>query len=67
MSNSETEELILQYMRLVVRQNDGILNALEIMQRQNDNLSTIMSEELRVRRHSRTNSSNIRNIQRYPC
>ena len=52
MSNTETEELVLQYMRLVVRQNDGILNALEVMQRQNDNLSTIMSEELRVRRHS---------------
>jgi len=55
MSNTETEELILQYMRLVVRQNDGILNALEVMQRQNDNLSNILSEELRVRRYSRTN------------
>ena len=33
-------------MRIVVRQQDGILEALNNMQRQNDNLSTILAQEL---------------------
>ncbi len=49
MTDVENADLLLQYMRIVVRQQDGILEALNSMQRQNDNLSTILAQEL-VRR-----------------
>jgi len=49
MTDVENTDLLLQYMRVVVRQQDGILQALNSMQRQNDNLSAILSQEL-VRR-----------------
>jgi len=49
MTDVENTDLLLQYMRIVVRQQDGILEALNGMQRQNDNLSTILAQEL-VRR-----------------
>ena len=46
MTDVENADLLLQYMRIVVRQQDGILEALNSMQRQNDNLSTILAQEL---------------------
>lgn len=46
MSDVENADLLLQYMRIVVRQQDGILEALNSMQRQNDNLSAILAQEL---------------------
>ena len=46
MTDVENTELLLQYMRIVVRQQDGILEALNSMQRQNDNLSAILASEL---------------------
>ena len=50
MTDVENTDLLLQYMRIVVRQQDGILEALNNMQRQNDNLSAILAQEL-VRRN----------------
>ncbi len=46
MTDVENADLLLQYMRIVVRQQDGILEALNSMQRQNDNLSAILASEL---------------------
>ena len=46
MTDVENADLLIQYMRIVVRQQDGILEALNSMQRQNDNLSTILAQEL---------------------
>jgi len=46
MSDVENANLLLQYMRIVVIQQDGILEALNSMQRQNDNLSAILATEL---------------------
>jgi len=46
MTDVENTELLLQYMRIVVRQQDGILEALNGMRRQNDNLSAILAQEL---------------------
>jgi hypothetical protein len=46
MTDVENTDLLLQYMRIVVRQQDGILEALNSMQRQNDNLSAILATEL---------------------
>ena len=46
MTDVENTDLLLQYMRIVVRQQDGILEALNSMQRQNDNLSAILAQEL---------------------
>jgi len=50
MTDVENTELLLQYMRIVVRQQDGILEALNSMRRQNDNLSAILAQELARRR-----------------
>ena len=50
MTDVENTELLLQYMRIVVRQQDGILEALNGMRRQNDNLSAILAQELARRR-----------------
>jgi len=52
MTDVENTDLLLQYMRVVVRQQSGILEALNGMQRQNDNLSAILSQEL-TRRNTR--------------
>ena len=46
----ENTDLLLEYMRIVVRQQTGILEAMSSMQRQNDNLSAILAQEL-IRRH----------------
>lgn len=51
MTDVENTDLLLQYMRIVVRQQTGILEAINSMQRQNDNLSAILAQEL-IRRHS---------------
>ena len=61
MTDVENADLLLQYMRIVVRQQDGILEALNSMQRQNDNLSAILAQEL-VRRNdnSREGQNRIR-------
>jgi len=47
MSTTENIELILQYMRLVLRQQEGLINTMNSMQRQNDNLYRLISETLR--------------------
>ena len=47
MSTNENIELILQYMRIVLRQQEGLINTMNSMQRQNDNLYTLISETLR--------------------
>jgi hypothetical protein len=46
----ENTDLLLEYMRIVMRQQTGILEAVSSMQRQNDNLSAIIAQEL-IRRH----------------
>jgi len=53
MTDVENANLLLQYMRIVVRQQDGILEALNSMQRQNDNLSAILAQELGRRHNAR--------------
>ena len=58
MNGEENNILILQYIRLVARQNQGILNALETMQRQHENFSHVLSEELRDRRETRNRNRN---------
>ena len=58
MSERENNDLVLQYMQVVVRQQEGILDALDsTMQRQNDNLSAILSQELRRRNEGSTTSN----------
>ena len=57
MSERETNDLVLQYMQVVVRQQEGILDAFSTMQRQNDNLSAILSQELRRRNEGSTTSN----------
>ena len=47
MSTTENIELILQYMRIVLRQQEGLINTMNSMQRQNDNLFRLISETLR--------------------
>ena len=59
MSERENNDLVLQYMQVVVRQQEGILDALDSMQRQNDNLSAILSQELRRRNEGSTRSNYI--------
>jgi hypothetical protein len=59
MTDVENTDLLLQYMRIVVRQQDGILEALSSMQRQNDNLSAILAQEL-VRRNDTPRENNNR-------
>ena len=49
----ESHALILQYMRLVARQNNGILNALDTMQQQHESFSSLLTEEIRNRRYHR--------------
>jgi len=53
MTDVENADLLLQYMRIVVRQQEGILEALSSMQRQNDNLSAILAQELGRRNDNR--------------
>ena len=47
MSTNENIDLILQYMRIVLRQQEGLINTMNSMQRQNDNLYTLISDTLR--------------------
>jgi len=64
MTDVENSDLLLQYMRIVVRQQTGILEAVNSMQRQNDNLSAILAQEL-IRRHGlRTDNLNSARISR---
>ena len=62
MTDVENTELLLQYMRIVVRQQDGILEALNGMRRQNDNLSAILAQEL-VRRNTTISEERPNNIR----
>uniref|UniRef100_A0A6C0C3P5 RING-type domain-containing protein n=1 Tax=viral metagenome TaxID=1070528 RepID=A0A6C0C3P5_9ZZZZ len=59
MNEHENNELLLQYMRIVVSQQEGILEALTGMRRQNDNLSAILAQEL-IRRHNTAIPNRIR-------
>jgi len=57
MNELENSDLLLQYMRIVVRQQEGILEALNGMRRQNENLSAILAQELSRRNDSTTTPS----------
>jgi hypothetical protein len=58
MSNRENNDLLLQYMRVVVRQQEGILEAMNSLQRQNNNLSSVLSQELTRRNNNSILESN---------
>ncbi len=60
MNERRDNELLLQYMRIVVRQQDGILEAINGMRRQNDNLSAIIAQELSRRDNISTTNPRIR-------
>ena len=64
MTDVENADLLLQYMRIVVRQQDGILEALNSMQRQNDNLSAILATELERRNSNLSEQPNRIRINR---
>ena len=47
MSSNQNTQLILQYMRIVLRQQDTLINTINSMQQQNDNLYSLITDLLR--------------------
>ena len=52
MSTNENTLLILQYMRLVLRQQDTLINTISSIQRQNDNLYSLITDLLQQQRET---------------
>ena len=56
MTESDNTDYLLEYMRMVIRQQEGIFAALDGMQRQNENLSSMLAQELTRRHRIRLNA-----------
>mgnify|MGYP002868688292 CR=1 FL=1 len=60
MSTNENTLLILQYMRLVLRQQDTLINTISSMQRQNDNLYSLINDLLQQQRETQQQETTTR-------
>ena len=53
-TNESTHILLLQYMRIITRQQDTLINTINSMQQQNENLYSLMSDLIRLQNNTST-------------
>ena len=53
-TNESTHILLLQYMRIISRQQDTLINTINSMQQQNENLYSLMSDLIRLQNNTST-------------
>ena len=53
-TNESTHILLLQYMRIITRQQDTLINTINSMQQQNENLYSLISDLIRIQNETAT-------------
>ena len=53
-TNESTHILLLQYMRIITRQQDTLINTINSMQQQNENLYSLISDLIRLQNDTST-------------